>query len=387
MAPVLPGGTIGILGGGQLGRMTALAARPLGYHVHVLDPEADCAARPIADETITAAFDDADAAADLAARCDVVTLEIEKIGLDALRAAARHAPTRPGADVLHIVQDRGRQKRWLARHGFPLGAWSEASSADELRDAVATLGPAFAKRCHGGYDGRGQSELASPDEAARAWAEIGEAPCVVERRLDLEAELSVMVARRPGGEMATFPVALNHHERRILDWSVIPGPVPPEIARRADEIGRAVAEQLALEGIVAIELFLTRDGALLVNELAPRPHNSFHATERACITSQFEQHVRAVCDLPLGATDVLRPAAIVNLLGDLWRGDAPPAFDRALAIPGVRVHLYGKKGARPGRKMGHLSATGATPEEAVASAKHAAAELGRARNEERGSAA
>lgn len=365
MVQVLPGGTLGILGGGQLGRMTALAARPLGYDVRVLDPEPHCAAEPIADETITAAFDDVEAAERLARRCDVVTLEIEKIGLDAMHAVARHAPMRPGPHVLEVVQDRGRQKAWLARHGFPLGAWRSAASAEELRAAIAEIGPSFVKRCTGGYDGRGQAEVATPNDAERAWGELGAAPCVVERALDLDLELSVMVARRPGGELAVFPPALNHHEARILEWSVMPGPFPPAIAARAEEIGRGIAEELRVEGLIAVELFLTREGELLVNELAPRPHNSFHATERACITSQFEQHVRAVCDLPLGDTAVLRPAAIVNLLGDLWHGNRPPAFGSALAIPGVGVHLYGKKGARPGRKMGHLSALGATPQEAV----------------------
>jgi 5-(carboxyamino)imidazole ribonucleotide synthase len=240
---------------------------------------------------------------------------------------------------------------------------------------AAIGGAAFAKLCTGGYDGRGQARLAVPDEAERAWHAIGERPCVVERALDLEAELSVMVARRPGGEMAVYPPALNHHEQRILDWSVLPGPIPPPVAARATELARGIAEAIGVEGLLAIELFLTRGGELLVNELAPRPHNTFHATERACVTSQFEQHVRAVCDLPLGSTEVVRPAAIVNLLGDLWSGDAPPRLDRALAIPGVRVHLYGKRGARPGRKMGHLSAIGATAEEAVETVRRAKAAL------------
>ncbi|HEU4564322.1 MAG TPA: 5-(carboxyamino)imidazole ribonucleotide synthase [Gemmatimonadaceae bacterium] len=377
MAPILPGATIGILGGGQLGRMTTLAARPLGYHVRVLDPESDCAARPVADEVITADFDDHLAAAELARRSDVVTLEIEKVGLESLRSAALYAPVRPGEHVLAIVQDRARQKEWLGRHGFPVGPWRPAHSAAALGDAVAALGRSFAKRCTGGYDGRGQALVAAAGDSEAAWRAIGEAPCVVEQALDLEAELSVMVARRPSGEMAVYPPALNHHEERILDWSVLPGPIPPDIAARAEEIARGIAEQIGLEGLLAAEMFVTRDGALLVNELAPRPHNTFHSTERACVTSQFEQHARAVCDLPLGSTAVLRPAAIINLLGDLWRDGAEPPFDRALALPGVGLHLYGKRGARSGRKMGHLSAIGDTPREAVELVKRAKAELER----------
>jgi 5-(carboxyamino)imidazole ribonucleotide synthase len=378
MPAILPGATIGILGGGQLGRMTAMAARACGYHVHVLDPDPDCAARPVADRTITAGFDDAAAFAELARDCDVVTVEIEKLSPAGLRAAALYAPVRPGAEVLEIIQDRGRQKEWLVRHGAPVGPFRMARTRGELAEAAGALGPVtFAKRCVGGYDGRGQAVLRAPREAARAWTALGGAPVVVERALDLAAELSVMVARRPGGETAVFPPALNHHEDRILAWSVLPGPVPAAVAARAEAIGRAVAESLGIEGLLAIELFLLRDGTLLVNELAPRPHNSYHASERACLTSQFEQAVRAACDLPLGDTRVVRPTAIVNLLGDLWLGAAPPDFEAALRIPGVRLHLYGKREARHGRKMGHLSAVGDTPEEAVQVVEEAKAALAR----------
>jgi 5-(carboxyamino)imidazole ribonucleotide synthase len=377
--PIPPGSTIGILGGGQLGRMTAMAARALGYHVHVLDPEPDCAARPVADACITADFDDALAAGELAKGCDVVTLEIEKIAPASLHAAALYAPLRPGAHVLEIVQDRGRQKQWLADHRFPMGAYRDVASEAELADAVTGLsGPVFVKSCTGGYDGRGQALLQSATEAHAAWRAIGGGPAVAERALDLELEFSVMVARTSNGEVAVFPPALNHHEERILAWSVIPGPLPPPAAARGTALAREIAEAIGLEGLLAVELFLLRDGTVLVNELAPRPHNSFHATERACITSQFEQHVRAVCSLPLGATDIVTPAAIVNLLGDLWQHGAPP-FERALRLSGVRLHLYGKKGARPGRKMGHLSAIGDSPEAAVARAREAMAVLELAR--------
>ena len=373
--PIAPGSTIGIFGGGQLGRMTAMAARSLGYHIHVLDPEPDCAARPVSDACITADFDDPLAAAELAKASDVVSLEIEKVSQASLQAAALYAPVRPGPHVLEIVQDRGRQKRWLAENGFPMGAYRDVHSEGELSAAVATLGGAlFAKSCTGGYDGRGQALVHSPDDAHAAWRLIGGGPAVAERALDLELELSVMVARTPNGEMAVFPPALNHHEDRILAWSVLPGPLPPEIPRQATVLAREIADAIGLEGLLAVELFLLRDRTLLVNELAPRPHNSFHATERACVTSQFEQHVRAVCGMPLGSTDVIVPAAIVNLLGDLWH-DGPPPFERALRLPGIRLHLYGKKGARPGRKMGHLSAIGETPQVAIARAREAMALL------------
>lgn len=364
--PILPGGTIGILGGGQLGRMTAMAARSLGFHIHALDPDPSCAARFVVDRALVANFDDDFAAADLARHCDVVTLEIEKISLASMDAAARYAPVRPGRHVLEIVQDRGRQKQWLADHGFPLGPWRLVNSAEETQLAVSSLsGRCFIKACTGGYDGRGQAETKVEADAPGAWAYLGGVQCVVEQALDIEAELSVLVARRPSGETVVYPPALNHHEERILAWSALPGPLPAPVVERATEISRSIAESIGVEGLLVIELFLTRSGEVLVNELAPRPHNSFHATEVACLTSQFEQAVRAVCDLPLGSPEVTRPAAIANLLGDLWKGDQPPAWDAALALPGVRLHLYGKRVARPGRKMGHLSAVGRTPQEAI----------------------
>lgn len=376
--PILPGATLGILGGGQLGRMLAMAARSLGYHLQALDPDPSCACRHVVERCIAAAFDDTAAAEELARGCAVVTLEIEKVSLEAMAAAARHAPVRPSAEVLRVIQDRGSQKAWLAAGGFPLGPYRPAASVEELSAALVGLGPpAFVKSCFGGYDGGGQARAHGPADAAAAWEVVGARPCVVERALDLEAELSVLVARSPSGHLAVYPPALNHHENRVLDWSVLPGPLPDAIARRASDIARAIAERLQVEGLLVVELFLTRQGELFVNELAPRPHNSFHSTELACLTSQFEQAVRAVCDLPLGSTELLRPAAIGNLLGDLWLGDRPPAFDRALELPGVRLHLYGKRVPRPGRKMGHLSAWGATPQEAVARVQEAKARLTR----------
>ncbi|HVZ76968.1 MAG TPA: 5-(carboxyamino)imidazole ribonucleotide synthase [Gemmatimonadaceae bacterium] len=376
MTVIPPGATIGILGGGQLGRMTAQAARAMGYSVHALDPDPDCPARGVVDRLVTAAFNDADAAADLARHCDVITLEIEQIAPDSLEAAARLAPVRPAPHVIATIQDRGRQKRWLRQHGFPLGDYRDVHALSDLEEALVTLGPCFVKSCHGGYDGRSQVRVDDPALAHDAWRALGERAAVAEQALDLEAELSVMVARRPSGQVVAYPPALNHHTRQVLSWSVLPAPLPPEIATEATRIARGIAETFGLEGVIGVEMFLTRDGRVLVNELAPRPHNSYHASESACAVSQFEQLVRAACDLPLGDGTIIEPAAIVNLFGELWAdGEAPP-FAQALEQPGVRLHLYGKKVARPGRKMGHLSATGATPEQALAHVRAAAARIG-----------
>ena len=267
-----------------------------------------------------------------------------------------------------MIQNRIRQRQWLRERGFPLGPWHPARSEQDLVEAVAALGGrCYVKSAHGGYDGRSQVKLGFGDDttAADAWRLLGQQPCVVEQAQELDSEISVMVARSPRGETKSFPSATNHHERQILVWSVIPSLISAEIEARAQKLACEIADSFTLEGLLAVEMFLTKEGELLVNELAPRPHNSYHASERACVTSQFEQDVRAVCDLPLGDVSVVQPAAIANLLGDLWL-DHSPHFDRALAVPGVRMHLYEKHQPRKGRKMGHLSAVGRTPEEAVA---------------------
>ncbi|MDB4888100.1 MAG: phosphoribosylaminoimidazole carboxylase [Gemmatimonadetes bacterium] len=373
MTPILPPATIGILGGGQLGRMTALAARAMGYRVHVLDPDPDCAARPVVERVIAARFDDARAAAELARSCDVVTLEIEQIGAEALEAVAALAPLRPGAAIVTMVQHRGRQKRWLADQGLPIGDYRLVEESAQLAEASRAFGATlFVKACEGGYDGRSQLRFHPGDDAEDAFASLGRRPSVAERGLELALELSVLVARRPTGEIAVYPPAVNHHERQVLAWSVLPGALPPEVVREAQRIAHAIAEGARLEGILAVELFLLTDGRLLVNELAPRPHNSYHASELACPTSQFEQLVRAACDLPLGATVPARPAAIVNLFGDLWLDGRTPDLAGALAVPTTRLFLYGKHGARAGRKMGHLAALGETGDEALRRAREAA---------------
>jgi 5-(carboxyamino)imidazole ribonucleotide synthase len=373
MTAILPGATIGILGGGQLGRMTAMAARSLGYRIHVMDPDPSCPARFVVDACFEGDWDDARAAADLARGSDVVTLEIEQVSLGCLEAAAQYAPVRPGRALMQIIQDRILQKDWLRDHGFPVGRYRAIQSRADLQEAALALGGrCFVKTAQGGYDGRGQAKIGFSgrlgeidSEVQQAWLALGERSCVAEQALDLEKEISVMVARTPGGEVKSFPSAANHHENQILVWSVIPSSISADLEQRAQDLALRLADELGLEGLLAVEMFLTKEGSLLINELAPRPHNSYHASERACVTSQFEQAVRAVCDLPLGDVSVVQPAAIANLLGDVWlKGN--PRFDLALGVPGVRLHLYEKHQPRKGRKMGHLSAVGAAPDEAIA---------------------
>lgn len=378
MAILLPGATIGILGGGQLGRMTAMAARSLGYGVRVLDPDGHCAANAVADEVIVGDFDNEEAAATLANGCGVVTFEIEKIGPLALAAAERFAPVRPSPRALEIVQDRLVQKVWLREHKFPVGPFRGVDTSRDAEGAVTALGPCRLKARRGGYDGRSQAKAATLADAASALASLGSEPCVAEQELTLSRELSVMVARRevPGGgsEVKVFPVAENWHEDGILSYSVLPGNLPASVVTEAATLGGRIAEAMGLVGLLAIEFFVTTSHGLLVNELSPRPHNTFHATETACLTSQFEQLVRAVCGLPLGSTDVLRPTALANLLGDLWLGPEPPHLDRALALPGVYLTLYGKA-PRKGRKIGHLLAVAQTPEDALRLVREAKGKL------------
>ena len=371
---VRPGSLIAILGGGQLGRMTAMAARTMGYRVRVMDPEPSCPASFIADQTIVGSWDDPRAARRLATGADAVTLEIEQIGVDALSAVAQLAPLRPGVEPIRIIQDKILQKTWLAASGFPVGPFRVISGEAALQEAVPALGGrVFLKIGRGGYDGRGQarigldSDLAEPaTEAAiaAAWDSIGARPAIAEQALDLDFEISVLAARNPAGQVVSYPAARNHHENQILAWSVLPAGIPAALEARAEALAAAIVEKLGLEGLLCVEMFVTRQGELLVNELAPRPHNSYHQSERGCVTSQFEQLVRTTCNLPLGDTALISPCAIVNLLGEVWQ-DGPPNFAAALAVPGVRLHLYEKHTPRTGRKMGHLSSVGATADEAL----------------------
>jgi 5-(carboxyamino)imidazole ribonucleotide synthase len=369
LSAIVQGSTIGILGGGQLGRMTAMAARSLGYRVQVMDPDPSCPARFVVDACFVGGWDDARAAADLARGSDVITLEIEQISIASLEAAERHAPVRPGKEILAMVQDRIRQKNWLRDQGYPVGAYRAIYSEDDLHQAVAELGDRiFLKHAHGGYDGKGQVKMERGASVAEAWRTLGGQPCVAEQAFDLQSEISVMVARNPSGQVLAYPAATNHHEHQILVWSALPSSISPALENRAQEIANTMAAQLKLEGLLAVEMFVTEGDGLFVNELAPRPHNSYHASQRCCVTGQFEQAVRAVCDLPLGDVRIMRPGAIANLLGDLWLKDGrqvEPRFARALAVPEVSLHLYEKHTARAGRKMGHLSASADTAAEAV----------------------
>lgn len=367
---IQPGGLLAILGGGQLGRMAAMAARTMGYRVRVMDPEAACPASFVADEVVVGRWDDVAAARRLATGADAVTLEIEQIGVDALAEVARLAPLRPGVEPIRIIQDKTLQKPWLADNGFPVGPFRVVHSKEELLEAVPALGGrVFLKIGRGGYDGRGQARIgfdapATSTSIADAWNEIGARAAVAEQALDLDFEISVMAARNPSGEVRTYPAARNHHENQILAWSVIPAGIDAALEARAESIAAEIIAKLGVEGLLCVEFFITRNGELFVNELAPRPHNSYHQSERGCVTGQFEQAVRAACNLPLGDTSLITPAAIVNLLGDLWL-DHAPNFAAALAVPGVRLHLYEKHTPRAGRKMGHLSATGASAEQAL----------------------
>jgi 5-(carboxyamino)imidazole ribonucleotide synthase len=378
---------LGFLGGGQLGRMTAMAARTMGYRVRVMDPEAACPASFVADETIVGRWDDVEAARRLATGVDAVTLEIEQIGVDALSAVAQIAPLRPGVEPIRIIQDKTLQKTWLAENSFPIGPFRVVRSEADLREAVLALGGSvFLKVGRGGYDGRGQARITrdgsqdpGPDFAkVWVWRELGATSAVAEQALELECEISVMAARNPAGEVCSYPAARNHHENQILAWSVLPAGVPTEIELKAEALAAAIIAKIGLEGLLCVEFFVTRAGELLVNELAPRTHNSYHQSERGCATSQFEQMVRALCNLPLGDTSIIVPCAIANLLGEVWLDayNGTPNFAAALAVPGVRLHLYEKHTPRRGRKMGHLSSVGATAEEALERVLEAKRRLG-----------
>ncbi|HRE92535.1 MAG TPA: 5-(carboxyamino)imidazole ribonucleotide synthase, partial [Myxococcota bacterium] len=378
-----PGKTIGILGGGQLGRMFAIAARRMGYRVHALDPEPDGPTGQVADVEWSAPYDDVETARALARQVDVVTFEFENIPYETLQAVAELVPVHPGPLVLDTTRHRLREKTFLATHGFPVARHRAVASLDDLHEAVGALGtPSILKTATFGYDGKGQSKLLRPGDASLAWEALGKAlggtSGVLEAFVPFTRELSVVVARGIGGQLRCFEVAENTHVDHILDLSVVPANISPATRAAATELAIAIAKSLDLVGVLAVELFHVEDGTptgkLIVNELAPRPHNSGHFSVDACLTSQFEQQLRAVCHLPLGDASLLRPAAMVNLLGDLWNsGD--PQWSRALSDPGVKLHVYGKTEARPGRKMGHLTVLADTAEEATARALAARARL------------
>ncbi|HEX4794494.1 MAG TPA: 5-(carboxyamino)imidazole ribonucleotide synthase [Humisphaera sp.] len=365
-SPILPGSAVGVLGSGQLGRMFALAARRMGYRVHTLSPDSDTPTGQVADVEVVSSYDDLDAVRKFAASVKVVTFEFENVPAPTAAAAAERAPVRPAGLVLHTTQHRLREKTFLADHGFPTTAFRAIRSLEDVRKATEELGlPAILKTASCGYDGKGQHKVTT---LAEAEAVVRAAPTVeriYEAFVDFDREVSVVAARGTDGSFAHWGVIDNTHHNHILDVSVSPADVPPETQTQAIEIARGILEQLQVVGVLCVEFFLTRDGRLLVNELAPRPHNSGHLTIDAHVTSQFEQQLRAVCGLSLGSTERLRAAAMSNLLGDLW-SKGEPDWAAACALPDVKLHLYGKSDPRAGRKMGHLTALAAGGAEAKA---------------------
>jgi len=378
--PVLPGATLGILGSGQLGRMLAQSARRMGYRVHTFSPTADSPTGQIADRETVAAYEDLDAIERFARDVDAVTFEFENISSAAANAAARHGPVRPRGEVLHLCQNRWREKHALTAAGLPTAPYAAVESLEALLAAIARLGtPCILKTAGFGYDGKGQARINTADDAVAAWASIGGGPAILEGVVDFAAELSVVAARGATGERVDFGVIENRHVDHILDVSIADAPLDEAQTTRAREIAATVMEAFDVVGVLCVELFVDRRGELLVNELAPRPHNSGHLTIEACASSQFDQQLRAVCGLPLGDTTRRQPTAMANLLGDLW-ADGEPDWTAALADPAVNLHLYGKAEPRAGRKMGHLTASAASRDEAVRRVRTARAALVRASN-------
>ena len=372
---ILPGATLGVMGSGQLGRMFAIAARRMGYRVHAFSPDSDTPTGQVADLETTAAYDDEAAVREFAKSVAVLTFEFENVPSQTIEWASAHCPVRPSGNVLHVCQHRLREKEFLAGAGIPVAPFRKIESAAQLVAAAAEIGlPGVLKTAAFGYDGKGQRKLRPGDDLAEAWRPFAGQPAVVEKFITFDREISVIVARGLDGSMTTWPVCENEHANHILDITLCPARLPAPVAERAAELARSIALALDLAGILAVEMFLMHDGGIVVNELAPRPHNSGHFSFDASVTSQFEQQVRAVCGLPLGSTESLRPSAMANLLGDEWSAGEPD-WAAAAAFPDVKIHLYGKAAAKPGRKMGHLTAFGATVEQAAATVRAARAAL------------
>jgi 5-(carboxyamino)imidazole ribonucleotide synthase len=372
---IAPGATIGVLGSGQLGRMLAIAAREMGYRVRTFSPDSDSPTGQVADAEVVASYDDLDAVRTFARQVDVVTFEFENVPAATAEAAAEHALVRPGGHILHVTQQRAREKGFLAERGFPVTPFAHVRTAADLVAALDQHGhDAILKTASFGYDGKGQYRVRSREQAEAAWADMGQQEAILERFIPFEREVSMIGARGAAGWSVPFGLIENVHQNHILDTSVYPARVDPAVERRAGEIVRELCETFALVGVLCVEFFLTSSGELLINELAPRPHNSGHLTIDACVTSQFEQHVRAICGLPAGSTELLRPAAMANLLGDIWEGGEPD-WASACAIPGVRLHLYGKASPRKARKMGHLTAVAHSQAQALEHAIQARSSL------------
>jgi 5-(carboxyamino)imidazole ribonucleotide synthase len=352
---ILPEATLGVLGGGQLGRMFTAAARSMGYKVIILDPDPMSPAAALANEHLQNEYTDIDALNYLATHCAAVTTEFENVPIDALRYLESRCPVRPGSTAVEIAQDRIREKTFIRVCGLETAAFCPIRNEQELTAALSAVRlPAILKTATLGYDGKGQRIISEPSQARVAFDELGNVPCVLEERVDLQMELSVLLARNSQGEVAVYPLAENHHVNGILDTSIVPARTSADIVRRATNMARTLAEQLDYCGLLTVEFFLTSDNELLINEIAPRPHNSGHYTLDACITNQFEQQVRMLCGLPPGDTQLLSPTTMINLLGDLWL-DGPPEWEKIFHYPNAKLHLYGKHGPRPGRKMGHCN--------------------------------
>ena len=358
-----PGSTIGVMGGGQLGRMFAMAARPMGYKVHIFTPEQNGPAAQFADFATEADYLNENAVRRFARSVDLITFEFENIPIETVAWCAYHNEVRPAGAILEIAQHRLREKTFLAENHFPLPEFRAVSARSELDSAVELIGrAAILKTAAFGYDGKGQQSIASRD-LDDVWETRAGEELVLEQAIDFEKEISVIVARDPQGCIKAFPIAENVHRDHILDVTIVPAGLTDSVAKAAVDLACAIAEKLDVIGLLAVEMFVDKKGQVLVNELAPRPHNSGHWSIEGCMTSQFEQHVRAVCGLALGPTDCLRPAAMANLLGGLWQGGEPD-WAAALAIPNVHLHLYGKHEPRPRRKMGHLTALASSAAEA-----------------------
>lgn len=357
---ILPGATLGLLGGGQLGRMFTIRAREMGYAVWVLDPDPRSPAGQVADRHLRAAYTDGPSLDELARTCAAITTEFENVPAETLETLAARSVVRPPVHAVAIAQDRIAEKTFLRDRGFPTAPFRPVHQAGELKAAFEGVGvPALLKTSRLGYDGKGQAGVASLDDLEQAFARFGDVPCVLEERLALDTELSVVLARGADGDVQAFPVGENRHVDGILETTVVPALVSSALAAEALDLASRVAAALEYVGVLAVELFVS-GGQLAVNELAPRPHNSGHWTLDACTTDQFEQQIRAVCGLPLGSPELLSPVAMVNLLGDLWKG-GEPRWDETFRRPGVKLHLYGKVEPRPGRKMGHLNVLARTP--------------------------
>lgn len=351
---ILPGATLGMLGGGQLGRMFTVAARTMGYHVIVLDPDPESPAGGIADEHLQAGYSDEWALEKLAKNCEVITTEFENVPAETLRRLESHCRVRPSSRALELTQDRIREKGFISEIGMDTAAYHAVYGPDSLRAACRDLEPPYIlKRSSLGYDGKGQCPAHDLNSAQTAFAKLGGSACVLEQKIDLEREISVVLGRSCTGNSVCFPVAENEHRNGILDMSIVPARVSPSLSRKAEEMAISVAGALNFCGVLAVEFFVAKDGRLLVNEIAPRVHNSGHFTLDACKTSQFEQQVRMICDLPAGSPALLTPVVMANILGDQWaRGE--PLWEKMLQHPDAKLHLYGKRQARPGRKMGHM---------------------------------